>query len=65
MDDININYVDGYDQVIIDGEDPVSYKTPEELPTATQRFTSKTRTVLETIPFVVLLAAFIRSAQLF
>ncbi len=59
MDDININYVDGYDQVIIDGEDPVSYKTPEELPTATQRFTSKTRTVLETIPFVVLLAAFI------
>ncbi|KAH7386028.1 lipase/serine esterase-like protein [Pyrenochaeta sp. MPI-SDFR-AT-0127] len=58
-DGVKINYISGYDDVIVDGEDPVSPKEPEELPAFTQRLTSGTQTVLRRVPIVAFLAVFI------
>ncbi|KAF1849410.1 lipase/serine esteras-like protein [Cucurbitaria berberidis CBS 394.84] len=58
-DGIKINYIPGYDEVIIDGEDPVAPKEPEDLPAFTQRFTTGTRTILGRVPIVAFLAVFI------
>ena len=58
-DSIKINYVPGYDDVIVDGENPVSPKEPEELPAFTQRLSSGTRTLLGRVPIVAFLAVFI------
>ncbi|OAL48895.1 lipase/serine esteras-like protein [Pyrenochaeta sp. DS3sAY3a] len=58
-DGVKINYIAGYDNVIVDGEDPVSQKGPEQLPAFTQRVAAGTRTVLGRVPIVAFLAVFI------
>ena len=59
LDEVTVNYISGYDQVIVDGEHPVSPKEPEELPAFTQRLSSSTQSVLKTVPIVAFLAVFI------
>ncbi|KAF2126864.1 lipase/serine esteras-like protein [Dothidotthia symphoricarpi CBS 119687] len=56
---IKINYIPGYDDVIIDSENPVSAKEPEPLPALTQRLTSSTRTIFGRIPIAAALIVFI------
>ncbi|KAF2798304.1 lipase/serine esteras-like protein [Melanomma pulvis-pyrius CBS 109.77] len=58
-DEVKMNYVDGYEDVILDGENPVSAKEPEALPAFTQRLTSSTRTVFGRVPLVAFLVVFI------
>jgi len=58
-DDININYLRGYDDVIIDGENPVSAKKPKALPALTERLTSATRTAFRRVPITAFLIIFI------
>lgn len=56
---VKINYLEGYEDVIIDGDNPVSEKEQEALPAFTQRLTSITRGVLGRIPFAAFLVLFI------
>lgn len=58
-DSVQINYISGYDDVIVDGEYPVSPKEPEETPALAQRLSSSTRTILGRVPIVAFLAVFI------
>lgn len=56
---ISINYLDGYEPIIVDGENPVSGKEPEVLPAFTQRLTTTTRAVFGRIPITAFLILFI------
>lgn len=58
-DEVNINYIPGYDQVIIDGENPVSPKEQEPTPALVQRLTASTRTVFSRVPLFAFLVVFI------
>ncbi|KAJ4362718.1 hypothetical protein N0V95_001320 [Ascochyta clinopodiicola] len=59
LDDVKINYVPGYDQVIIDGENPASPKEQEPTPALVQRLTASTRTVFSRVPLFAFLVVFI------
>jgi hypothetical protein len=56
---VKINYLPGYEDVIIDGENPVSPKEQEPTPALVQRLTSSTRTVFGRVPLFAFLAVFI------
>ncbi|KAF1918446.1 lipase/serine esteras-like protein [Ampelomyces quisqualis] len=58
-ENVKMNYVTGYDHVILDGELPVSPKEPEAPPAFTQRLTSTTSTILSRVPIVAFLTVFI------
>ncbi|KAH7068208.1 lipase/serine esteras-like protein [Paraphoma chrysanthemicola] len=58
-DELEMNYISGYQDVILDGDCPVSPKEPEEAPHFTQRLTSTTRMLAGRVPIVALLAVFI------
>jgi hypothetical protein len=58
-DDVTINYIPGYNNVIVDGEHPVSPKEPEELPAFTTRLTQGTRMILGRASIVALLTVFV------
>ncbi|KAF2262839.1 lipase/serine esteras-like protein [Lojkania enalia] len=58
-DAVNVNYLRGYEPVIIDEANPVSTKEPEALPAFRERLTSGTRTVFGRLPFMVFLILFI------
>lgn len=58
-DDLKMNYVPGYGEVILDGEHPVEPKEPAALPAFTQRLTSGTQTIIQRVPIVAFLAVFI------
>ncbi|KAJ4325726.1 hypothetical protein N0V94_000485 [Neodidymelliopsis sp. IMI 364377] len=58
-DDVKINYVPGYEEVIIDCEHPVSPKEQEPTPALVQRLTSSTRTVFGRVPLFAFLVVFI------
>jgi len=45
-DDIKINYIPDYEDVIVDGQHPVSHKEPEEPPALSQRLVQGTWTIL-------------------
>lgn len=45
-DDIKINYIPDYEDVIVDGQHPVSQKEPEEPPALSQRLVQGTWTIL-------------------
>ncbi|KAI4934651.1 hypothetical protein J4E85_002509 [Alternaria conjuncta] len=45
-DDIKINYISDYEDVIVDGQHPVSHKEPEEPPALSQRLVQGTWTIL-------------------
>ncbi|UPX17457.1 uncharacterized protein EKO05_0007810 [Ascochyta rabiei] len=58
-DEVKINYLPGYDQVIIDGENPASPKEQEPAPALAQRLTASTRTVFSRVPLFAFLVVFI------
>ncbi|KNG45798.1 lipase/serine esteras-like protein [Stemphylium lycopersici] len=58
-DDIKINYIADYGNVIVDGEHPVSPKEPEELPAFSQRLADGTKTMIGRASIVAILAVFI------
>jgi hypothetical protein len=58
-DEVQMNYISGYQDVILDGDCPVSSKEPEETPAFTQRLTTTTRTIVGRVPIVAFLAIFI------
>jgi len=58
-DSVKINYIPGYEDVIVDGEHPVSPKEPEELPALTQRLAQGTKTMLGRASIVAILTVFI------
>lgn len=59
LDDVNMNYIPGYDNVILDGENPVSPKDQEPTPALMQRLTASTRTALTRVPLITFLVVFI------
>jgi hypothetical protein len=58
-DEIKINYIPDYDNVIVDGDYPVSPKEPEELPALTTRLTQGTKMILGRASIVAILTVFI------
>ncbi|KAF2470135.1 lipase/serine esteras-like protein [Lindgomyces ingoldianus] len=58
-DAIKINYLSGYEPVIIDADNPVSVKEKETLPSFHQRLSSNTRTVFGRLPIFAFLLIFI------
>lgn len=59
LDCVNINYVPGYDDVIVDGENPVSPRDAEAVPAFAQRLNAGARTVLGRVPIAIFLVVFI------
>ncbi|KAF3009774.1 hypothetical protein E8E13_009765 [Curvularia kusanoi] len=59
LDDVKLNYVPGYDDTILDGENPVSPKEKDPTPALAQRLTASTRAVLTRVPLVAFLVIFI------
>lgn len=59
LEDVEINYLPGYDDVIVDGENPVSAKEPTALPAFSQRLTQSTRNFFGTLPIAAFLIIFI------
>ncbi|KAF2822253.1 lipase/serine esteras-like protein [Ophiobolus disseminans] len=58
-ENVKLNYISGYQDVILDGEYPVSPKEPEAPPAFTQRLTTTTSTILGRVPIVAFLTVFI------
>lgn len=58
-DKVKMNYIAGYEDVILDGENPVSSKEPEAPAALIPRLTSGTQLVLGRIPIVAFLTVFI------
>jgi hypothetical protein len=58
-ENVKMNYIPGYDDVILDGDHPVSPKEPEAPPAFSQQLTSTTQTILKRVPIVAFLAVFI------
>lgn len=59
VDDLQVNYVPGYQEVILDRENPVSPKGPVEPQALAQRITSGTRMVLGRVAITAALAVFL------
>ena len=59
LKDVKINYVEGYEGVIVDPKNPVSSKEPEALPAFHKRLTSGTATIFQRAPIVAFLLVFI------
>lgn len=59
LDEVKMSYSKGYEDVILDGENPVSAKEPEPSQAFTKRLTSTTRTVFRRVPIVAFLVVFI------
>lgn len=58
-ENVKMNYIPDYQDVILDGENPVSSKEPEAPPALAQRLTSSTSTILGRVPIVAFLTVFI------
>jgi hypothetical protein len=59
LDKVKMNYIAGYEDVILDGEHPVSSKEPEAPKALIPRLTSGTQIILGRIPIVAFLTVFI------
>jgi hypothetical protein len=59
LENVKANYIPGYQDVILDGENPVSLKEAEPLPALTQRLTTTTQTIISRIPTVAFLTVFL------
>jgi hypothetical protein len=55
LDNININYVEGYDQVIVDPDNYLLPATPEESEKAQSRWWKQLKTVVHGVPFWLLI----------
>ncbi|ORY14453.1 lipase/serine esteras-like protein [Clohesyomyces aquaticus] len=58
-DAIKINYLRGYEPVIVDSDNPISAKKDEVLPTFHERLAASTRTVFSRMPVFAFLIVFI------
>jgi hypothetical protein len=58
-DKVKMNYIAGYEDVILDGENPVSSKEPEAPKALIPRLTSGTQIILGRLPIVAFLTVFI------
>jgi hypothetical protein len=58
-DALKVNYVSGYESVIVDGDNPVSPKDQEVALALAQRLSQQTRSILKTVPFAAFLVLFI------
>ncbi|KAF2185725.1 lipase/serine esteras-like protein [Zopfia rhizophila CBS 207.26] len=58
-DAVKINYVEGYDSVILDPEKPLLAKQPEAMPAFPQRLTKNTKIIFRRLPLVAFLVVFI------
>lgn len=58
---IKINYLEGYDDVIINGEDPILPADPQdsELPTVVSRLAYNSKTMISRLPLVLAMVVFI------
>lgn len=54
LDEVQVNYLKGYEEVIVDAHNPVSFKEPEEIPVFSQRITKRTRAFFEKMPRIAL-----------
>ena len=59
LSEIQVNYVEGYDDIIVDASDPVSAKEEEELPSSFKRMVEKGQVLLRTAPTMLGLTLFI------
>jgi hypothetical protein len=58
-ENVKMNYIPDYQDVILDGDNPVSPKQPEAPPTMAQQLTSTTQTIIGRVPIVAFLTVFI------
>lgn len=58
-DAVKVNYIKGYENVIVDGDNPVSAKEPEALPAFHKRLTTGTRTAFQRAPIIAFFLVFI------
>jgi hypothetical protein len=58
-ENIKMNYISGYDDVILDSDHPVSPKEPVAPPAFSQQLTSTTQTIIKRVPIVAFLTVFI------
>lgn len=63
LEEININYVDGYDRVIIDPGQYLLPSTPEEPETTDYRFWKKSKSILSDLPIYLLVSLLIAPAS--
>lgn len=63
LSSININYLKGYEPIIVDAENAVSPKSEEVLPSFYKRLPAMSKNILRKIPIVVFLVIFIPIAS--
>lgn len=59
LDAVQLNYLSGYDSVIVDGENPISPKDPAAPLALAQRLTQSTHNFFKALPFAAFLIIFI------
>lgn len=59
LNDIKLNYLEGYEPIILDPAAPVSAKDDEELPSFYKRLAGGSRTVVQAAPVVLILAVIV------
>lgn len=59
IDEFAVNYLDGYEDVIVDPQHPVDPKKPEALPAFRQRFSNGTRAFFRKIPTIAFFVIFV------
>ncbi|KAJ4305819.1 hypothetical protein N0V90_001351 [Kalmusia sp. IMI 367209] len=59
LDEVKVNYLNGYENVVVDSRNPVSAKEPEALPVFRQRLTIGTRAFFRKIPSIAFFLIFI------
>ncbi|KAF2087444.1 lipase/serine esteras-like protein [Saccharata proteae CBS 121410] len=64
LDNLKINYLKGYEPIVLDPARPVSRKEDEELPTFYQRLAGGSTRILGRVPFVVFLVIFVPIASI-
>lgn len=57
--EVKINYLPGYEEVIVDSSNPVSPKEQEPTPALVKRLTASTRTIFSRLPLFTFLVVFI------
>lgn len=65
LDKIKMNYLKGYDEVILDPDNPVERAPEEELPTFYQRINNSSRNIVRRAPIIVALSLLIPVAVSF
>ncbi|KAL1592815.1 hypothetical protein SLS60_011231 [Paraconiothyrium brasiliense] len=59
LDDVNVNYLNGYEDVVVDSRHPVGHKDPDSLPVVRQSFSVGTRAFFRKIPTIAFFLIFV------